>query len=34
LRNDDDDDDDDNPAHIIMLPGSMRRRVHSEIEEL
>ena len=36
LRNDDDDDDDDdnNPAHIIMLPGTLRRRVHSEIEEL
>lgn len=34
LRNDEDDDDDDGPAHVIMLPGSLRRRVHSEIEEL
>ena len=33
LRNDDDDDDDD-AGHIIMLPGTLRRRVQSEIEEL
>lgn len=33
LRNDEDDDDDDT-GHIIMLPGTLRRRVHSEIEEL
>ena len=40
LRNDDDDEYDDDGggggggAHVIMLPGSLRRRVHSEIEEI
>lgn len=34
LRNDDDDEDDDLGAHVIMLPGAVRRRITSDMEEI